>query len=194
MFEKFNNWAFFFCFENQVQAQKKTEKIPLYCLLDAKKAQICIKLSENVISSPFLFLACTWFSKQKKRSVIDFFTDFSKIPEVGQPKLAIFDLELGGLGWLLRYTSKKSWSSFFPQKNAERLDIFECFIIKLEKTKHAILYDRVKTLNPLLRIAVLSALLGFHTHSKPNRRLTSSFSNVAKVGVNKREVLLGKNL
>ena len=49
----------FFCFENQVQAQKKTEKIPLYCLLDAKKAQICIKLSENVISSPFLFLACT---------------------------------------------------------------------------------------------------------------------------------------
>ena len=87
-----------------------------------------------------------------------------------------------------------SWSSFFPPKNAERLDIFECFIIKLEKTKHAILYDRVKTLNPLLRIAVLSALLGFHTQSKPNRRLTSSFSNVAKVGVNKREVLLGKNL
>ena len=28
-----------------------------------------------------------------------------------------------------------------PKKNAERLDIFECFIIKLEKTKHAILYE-----------------------------------------------------
>ena len=108
MFEKFNNWAFFFVSKIKYKL-KKTEKIPLYCLLDAKKAQICIKLSENVISSPFLFLACTWFSKQKqKRSVIDFFTDFSKIPEVGQPKLAIFYLELRGLGRLLRYTSKKT--------------------------------------------------------------------------------------
>ena len=36
---------------------KKAEKTPRYCLLNRKKAQISMKLSENLIDFPF-FLAC----------------------------------------------------------------------------------------------------------------------------------------
>ena len=50
---------------------KKAEKTPRYCLLNRKKAQICIKLSENLSGFPF-FLACTWFSRQKNAQLFHF--------------------------------------------------------------------------------------------------------------------------
>ena len=49
------------CAELHFQMKISDLNAPVYYLLEAKKSHIYIKLSENVISSPFS--ACSWFSK-----------------------------------------------------------------------------------------------------------------------------------
>ena len=49
------------CAELHLQMKISDLNAPVYYLLEAKKSHIYIKLSENVISSPFS--ACSWFSK-----------------------------------------------------------------------------------------------------------------------------------